>query len=241
MSTRAAISLAMAGVLLAGCVTQDPPQSSADPKSLTRDQSLVASVGIEAGTAQQKVDRQGLNNVVDAGVAASMASDYGAAGLGFGILGILASPGAGLEGSPHIILTLPTGASPATYEKRLSEAVFKAYGMQPEKQGYQRVSSTKSPNAIIYAKPGCGLTRWGNYKTNCSLMFAGNVYRPEGAKSGNTYMMNFSGPEIADYEAIAKRIVDQMPNELSLYLPPKKVGGTARPASLYRKGHMTPL
>jgi hypothetical protein len=45
----------------------------------------------------------------------------------------------------------------------------------------------------------------------------------------------------ANHEAFSKRVVDQLPNELSLYLPPKKVGGVIRPASLCRKDKVTPL
>jgi hypothetical protein len=45
----------------------------------------------------------------------------------------------------------------------------------------------------------------------------------------------------ANHEAVSKRVVDQLPNELSLYLPPKKVGDVMRPSSLCRKGKVTPL
>jgi len=45
----------------------------------------------------------------------------------------------------------------------------------------------------------------------------------------------------ANHEAFSKRVVDQLPNELSLYLPPKKVGDVMRPSSLCRKGKVTPL
>jgi hypothetical protein len=54
-------------------------------------------------------------------------------------------------------------------------------------------------------------------------------------------MVNFQLPGNPDYEAFSKRVVDQLPNDLSLYLPPKKVGGVMRPASLYRKRKVTPL
>jgi len=45
----------------------------------------------------------------------------------------------------------------------------------------------------------------------------------------------------ANHEAFSKRVVDQLPNELSLYLSPKKVSDVMRPASLCRKGKVTPL
>jgi len=45
----------------------------------------------------------------------------------------------------------------------------------------------------------------------------------------------------ANHEAVTKRVIDQLPNELSLYLPPKKVGGVMRRASLCRKDKETPL
>ena len=227
---------------LAGCVTQEgTPAAAPPPGAASADQAMVADAGLDAASAARKVSRVGYDNVVDAGLAVGTTQSLGGAGLGLGILGMLASPGAGLEGSPHILITLPPGADPAAYTAKLSEAVYRASGMNPESEGYKRVIDPGLPGAVTYAKEGCQVTRRGYYDLKCSLRFYAHPGRPEGAPPGQVHMVNFQVPGNPDYATFAKRVVDQLPNELSLYLPPQKIGGTMRPASLYKKGRVTPL
>jgi hypothetical protein len=225
---------------LAGCVPQETtPTAVTAPASA--DQAMVANAGLDAAGAAAKVSRVGYDNAVDAGLAVGMTQSLGVAGLGMGVLGMLASPGAGLEGSPHILITLPPGANPAAYTAKLSEAVYRASGMKPESEGYKRVQNPRDASAVNFIKEGCQITRRGYYDHDCSLVFHGQAYRPQGTPPGQVFMVNFQLPGNPDYEAFSKRVVDQLPNDLSLYLPPKKVGGVMRPASLYRKRKVTPL
>jgi len=225
---------------LAGCVPQETtPTAVTAPASA--DQAMVANAGLDAAGAAAKVSRVGHDNAVDAGLAVGMTQSLGAAGLGLGVLGMLASPGAGLEGDPHILITLPPGANSAAYTAKLSEAVYRASGMKPESQGYKRVQNPRDPAIPTFIEGGCEITRRGYYDPKCSIFFRGEAYRPQGTPPGQVHMVGLYVPGNPDIEAFSKRVVDQLPNELSLYLPPKKVGGMMRPASLYRKGKVTPL
>ncbi|MGZ3218430.1 hypothetical protein [Paracoccus sp. T5] len=235
------LSLALGTALaLAGCVSSTEEQVTSQPS--TAETRTLADVGIDVGTAEDTVSRVGTNNVVNAGLAAGMGQSFGGAGLAAGALGWLTSPGAGLAGDPNLILTLPAGATTASYERKYSEALYSLYGQDLEAQGYSRVVVQKAPHFATFIKPGCKLTRHGYYATNCSISFIASITKPTGGGSGNAYVLKLSstGNWITNYEALAKRMADRHP-ELSLYLPPRREAGTMAGPRLYKNGRITSL
>lgn len=82
---------------LAGCVSSTADQKPATAPTTSPEATQLADVGINVGTAQQQVAREGTNNIVDAGLAVGMARSMGGPGLAAGVLGWLASQGPGLR------------------------------------------------------------------------------------------------------------------------------------------------
>ncbi len=241
----------LTAVALAACSStpeQVTPSTSAS-EPMSAEQAFVASAGINVAGAANEVDRQGFNNATDVGLAAGMASDFGAVGLGLGVLGILASPGMGPEGYAHILTNIPAGVDPESRRQAYSEAVYRATGLNPKAQGYKRVNSPRNTNAVVFIKDGCPITKRNYYDRKCSMVFFGDAQKIKDApKSSNTYVVVFNilgdfknYKDIPTDEAFARRFVDQMPSELSLYIPPKKVNGQMQPAKLYRNGKETAL
>lgn len=226
----------LATVTIAGC--SSTPETKAAPTNMSADQALVASTGLNVVNAANEVDQQGFNTVTDAGLAAGMVSDFGAAGLGLGLLGVLSSPGPSFAAQPHILTTIPAGIDPASRSYKYSEAAYRASGLNPEAQGYKRVISPMGPNAVVFIKDGCPVTKWGYHKRSCSIVFHGHANKPTKATDDTIYIVAIgtTNADVGNYEAFARRIVDQLPSELSLYIPPKKGGGQMQPAKLYRSG-----
>lgn len=230
-----------AAMALAGCVSSQDGGVPQSPPA-TGNEAMLRSSGLNVGTAQGKVSKVGYDNLVDAGLTVGMTQSMGGFGLAGGLLGMIASPGAGLEGSPHILTTVPAGQNPKAREARYSEAVYRASGLNLEANGYERVSEAAFPNYVIFAKPGCPITSKGYHDRKCSKVISASVYKPQGAPAGDGYMVNFNiGQDVRDHEALARRIVDQVPSELSLYLPPRKIAGEWQPPRLYQRGRETVL
>lgn len=235
------LSLALGTALaLGGCVSSTTEQNTPQPS--TAESRTLADVGIDVGTAQDKVARVGTNNVVNAGLAAGMGQSFGGAGLAAGALGWLTSPGAGLAGSSHLILDLPANASKASYEAKYAESFYALMRQDLAASGYQRVGLGKLPNAVIFAKPGCSLNRHGYYDTSCSRTFIAEIYKPSTGGAGTAHFVRFNalGLTMPNYANIQKSMADGH-SELSLYLPPRSESGTMTGPRLYKDGRITAL
>lgn len=228
----------LAVLALAACAAE--PQQPVQTAPTNEQGALVASAGINVNDAAKQVDRQGFDTLTDTGLAIGMAQEFGAAGIGVGLLSVITSPGPTLDNSPHILTTIPASVNPETKRLAFSQAVFRASGMDPVSKGYKQIQNPNVPSAVLFIKDGCKMDRRGYYNRGCSLRFNTSVWKPKGAPKGDTYVVGFTVPgDVKNYEAFAKRVVDQMPAELSLYIPPKKVKGQLQPAKLYHKGKET--
>lgn len=226
-----------AAAVLAGCSTETAPESAVVSRPQSAEQALVASVGLNVPAAQGKVGKAGYNTAVNTGLAAGMAQDFGGFGLAGGILGVLASPGAGPEGSPHLLTELRAGDSVEAAQSRIARVIYKATGQDLGKAGYQEVRAAYNPTSVVFVQPGCGLTRRGYYDRACSKSFSASLHKPDGAtKPGAGYLVNYSAATSIDHVTLMRRMVDLAPKELSLYLPPEKRNGTWLPARLYKNG-----
>lgn len=232
-----AISL-IGALTLAACTTKTQEQVQSAPTS--EEGALVASAGINVSEATKQVERQGFDTVTNTGQAVGMAQDFGAAGIGVGALTVLTSPGPTLHTSPKILTTIPPSDNPESKRLAISQAVFRASRMDPISKGYRQIQNPNVPTAVLFIKDGCKMNRRGYYDQSCSLRYSAYVTRPKTTPMGETYRVTYSLPlDVKDYEAFSKRVVDQMPSELSLYIPPKKIKGQMQPAKLYRKGKET--
>ncbi len=246
-----------AAVLLAAC--SDEPQQQAITVPTTKEGALVASAGIDVKRDEQRAASQADTTLNDAGLAVGMATEFGTAGLGLGLVNTLTSPSATLANRSTILATIPATTDPETRELAYSEAAYQVIGVDPTARGYKRVYNPKVPSALIFIREGCQKNRRGYYDRECSIRFSSNVRKKENAADGGAYIVSFSGfgnstdfKELHDiqalsptddrkYEAFVRRVVDQLPSELSLYIRPRKINGEVQPARLYQNGKETIL
>lgn len=237
------LTLTFGAVLaLSACVPSTQDQTPEPKPASSPEARQLADIGIDTRSAQQQVSRVGTNNAVNAGLAVGMGQSMGAGGLAAGALGWLASPGAGLAGSPNLIVDLPPGASIESYQARYAQSLYALMQRDLEAEGYKRVTLAKNPSYLNLVKDGCQLTRHGYYDRKCSMSFISTITKPPGGGTGNTYVVKVSssGGWIRDYTTVAKQMADQHP-ELSLYLPPHKESGRMTGPSIYKNGVTKPL
>lgn len=231
-----------AAIAVAGCKTTTTEQQQAVPGSA--EQAALVDAGIDAAGAQARAKRVGTDNLVDTGLAVGMTHEFGGVGLAAGILGVLSSPGKGMAGYPNVIINLPPNADKTAYETRFAQSLYRSIGRDLEAEGYTKRTIAKAPDLLSYVKDNCGLNRDGYFQKSCSKSFNVNIYKPTGSGTGNAYVVSLGASDrsmIRDYETIAKRVVDMHPNELSLYLPPRRVSGEMTGPFLYRNGQETPI
>lgn len=237
MNLRKTFAITASTILLSACASTTTNTAPA-ARPAGSDAALATSVGIDAATAERNVDRKGFNNAVNVGLAASATRDFGGLGLGFGLLNVLTDPGAGIAGSPNLILDMPPAAATPAFHARLAEAILKASGDQPEAQGYRRLTSPPAyyEGGIVFIRDGCQLTRQGYFRPECSKFYRGKVFAAQSKGATGHFVQAQTSRISLDYETFARRIVQQMPGELSLYLPPRKVAGVMQPARILRRG-----
>lgn len=226
---------------LGGCVSSTVDQPAVS-RPAAADAGALADLGLDPATARDRAAQAGTANAVNAGLAVGMTQSFGGAGLAGGVLGWLAGPGAGVAGDPHLFVTLEPGQDRRALERRYAESFKAMTGLDPEAEGYQRITKPDIPTAATFIKPGCPMNRHGWYDRSCSMIFRAELYRPDGRGTGATHFVRFQliGRQTVDHVATLKRMADRHP-ELTLYIPPGRQGGQDTGARLYRNGKTTSL
>lgn len=219
-------------LLLAGCVTTANAPSTVSNNVASR-------AGYDSAKGERQADRKNYDGVVDAGIAAGMTRDLGAGGLALGVLGWLAGSSDTMWADPSLLVTPGPNSNRSAIAKKYAELVYKASGQQLESKGYSRVVEPNNTTILTFIQPNCQLTGRGYYQKDCSKAFWVNVIPTKDA-STLKLMPNMSDG-ISDLEAFNRRVMALAPNELSLFLPAKKVGGQVQPARVIHKGKETRL
>lgn len=219
-------------ILLAGCVTTaNAPSTSSN--------NVAARAGYDNAKAERQVDRRNYDGVVDAGIAAGMTRDLGVGGLGLGVLGWLAGSSDTMWADPSLLVTPGPGANREAIAARYGELVYKASGQKLESKGYSRVQNPNYPAIVTFIQPRCPMTARGYHQKSCSKTFWAAALPTKDAST--LKLMPGTSDGIGDLEAFNRRVMALAPNDVSLFLPPKKVGGQVQPARVIHKGKETRL
>lgn len=221
-------------LLLSGCVTATNAPSQSSTNS-----SVAARAGYDSAKGERQADRRNYDGVVDAGLAAGMTRDLGAGGLGLGVLGWLAGSSDTMWSDPSLLVTPGPSANRNAIATRYGELVYKVSGQQLETKGYTRVQNPNYPTIVTFIQLGCPMTSRGYYQKSCAKTFWATVIPTKDAST--LKLMPGMSAGIGDLESFNRRVMALAPNEVSLFLPPKKVGGQVQPARLIHKGKETRL
>lgn len=231
------VSPIFAALLLAGCVSTTQPAQTTAPAGTASN--IAERAGYASAQGQRNASRANYDSAVDAGIAAGMTRDMGGAGLALGVLGWLASSPDNMWADPSLLITARPGTDRNALATRYGEMVYRATGHQLERSGYTRVTNPSNPTTVTFIQPGCKMTSRGHYEQNCSRTYWVSVIP---TKDANTLkLMPGSNTNLGDLETFNRRVMAQAPNELSLFIPARKVGGKVQPARVIHKGKETAL
>lgn len=246
------LALALSALLM-GCTSQTAQAPNANGSQVTRnttaEEQLVVAAGLtNVPSARVNQANAELGAVGGAGMAVTGALQ-GVGGLsnlasgGLGLLTFLTSPPAGPESWDHLIVRLPAGASPDAFAAQIQAVYLSPVRRQLLSQGYQEVPETQNPGQLMFAKPGCGKKRNGNYDFSCSYVLAVTLTSKGSLGADRVYLATFGeSPDLVGFQQsglnaqILKRAVDAYPGKVSLYVAPRRTDKGWTPAMLYDRG-----